>query len=157
MRADLRRGLPDGLKPTPVERWHVTLVFLGEVAAERLGVVEQALDEVGASPRRIEVRLAGGGRFENARSAALWVGLAGDLAGLHALQEDVRGSLARAGLPGDERPFQPHLTVAYTRSDPALEGLGSYSGPDWTVEEFALVRSRHDEGGGYEILRRWNC
>jgi 2'-5' RNA ligase len=160
VRADLRRVLPDGLKLTPIERWHVTLVFLGEVAAGRVGEVERALDGVAGSarePRRIAVRLAGAGRFGSGPSGALWVGLAGDLGGLHALQEDVRGALAGAGIRGDERPFRPHLTVSYARGGAVPEELASYSGPDWIMGEFALVRSRHDEGGGYDSLRQWSC
>ena len=157
VRADLRRVLPSGLKLTPVERWHVTLVFLGEVASERLDEVTHALDEIDDSPRRIEVRLAGGGRFGNGRSGAWWAGLTGDLGGLHALREDVRDSLTRAGVPSDERPFQPHLTVAYGRGGAVPEKLAGYSGPDWTVGEFALVHSRHAQGGGYETIRRWDC
>ena len=152
--ADLRRTLPAGLNLTPVAQWHLTLVFLGEVAGERVGDVERALDRVGTEPRSIELRLAGSGRFENARSAALWVGVAGDLVGLSSLQAAIRGSLADAGFGSNERAFRPHLTIAYSRDRPAL---APYAGPAWQVDEFVLVRSRHNEGGGYHRLRSWAC
>ena len=157
-RADLRRVLPAGLTATPVERWHLTLVFLGEVAPERLGEVELALDGAATAPG-IELRLAGAGRFTGGRSTALWVGVEGDLDALHRLRDGLRGALERAGLPSDERPFRPHLTVAYARGGAeAPEVLRSYVGPTWTVAEFVLVRSRHTEGGGgYDALRRWSC
>ena len=136
----------------------MTLVFLGEVEEQRVGEVERALDGCsGGAPRGIDVRLAGAGRFVSRRSSALWVGVAGDLDALHTLRDDVGAALRRAGLPGDERPFRPHLTIAYTRRGSTPAALDSYVGPAWTVDEFVLVRSRHDEGGGYDSLQRWSC
>jgi 2'-5' RNA ligase len=154
VRADLRRALPSGLKLTAVEQWHVTLAFLGEVPEERLSDVEQALDGVRTtSSRGIGLRLAGGGRFANGRSVALWAGVAGDLAGLSGLRADVCARLAGYA----DRPFRPHLTIAYTRAGQALAALEGYAGPTWTVDEFVLVRSRYNEGGGYDHLRSWPC
>ena len=152
--ADLRGALPSGLKLTAVEQWHVTLAFLGEVPEERLSEVERALDCVSTtSSRGIGLRLAGGGRFTNGRSVALWAGVAGDLAGLSGLRADIC-----AGLAGhDDKPFRPHLTIAYARSGQAMAALESYAGPMWTVDEFVLVRSRYNEGGGYDRLRSWAC
>lgn len=173
-----RRGLERaGLRLTPVERWHLTLVFLGEVADERLGDVERALDGVpdarrisrepsrgpdghpgpGQPGRGIGLWLAGGGRFDNGGSSALWTGVAGDLAGLSGLQADIRAALALAGLPADERAFRPHLTIAYARGGRASVALADYVGPAWSVDEFVLVRSQFDEGGGYDRLGAWAC
>ena len=173
-----RHGLERaGLRLTPVERWHLTLVFLGEVADERLGEVERALDGVpdarrisreptrgpaGGPGRRqpgraIELRLAGAGRFDNRGSSALWTGVAGDLAGLSGLHVDLRAALALAGLPADERAFRPHLTIAYSRGGRATVALTDYAGPAWCVDEFVLVRSRVNEGGGYDHLGAWAC
>lgn len=143
---DLRQRLAPDARLTPVERWHVTLAFIGEVAAGRLPEVEQALDAV-AVPKGIELRLRGAGRFG---SAVHWVGVEGALAPLNV---DIRRRLAAAGLPYDERPFTPHLTVAYAddpRIGPALDG---YAGPVWMVDEMVLVRSDRDRG--YTRLRAW--
>ena len=125
---------------TPVERWHVTLAFLGEVADDQQPEIERALDQVSV-PRGTELRLRGGGRF----GQALWAGVDGDLARLHA---DVCAGL---GLP--EREFVPHLTVAY-RDDPALRAtLHDYAGPAWPLHDIALVRSV--PGEGYTTMRTW--
>ena len=173
-RADLRRALRqqerelDGaaLRLTPVERWHLTLAFLGEVADEHRGAVEMALDGVPGARRRpveavggrgIGLWLAGAGRFENGGSAALWTGVAGDLTGLSGLQTDICAALVAAGLPVDHRSFRPHLTIAYSRGGRAPAALDDYAGPAWTVDEFVLVRSRFHEGGGYDHLGAWAC
>jgi 2'-5' RNA ligase len=144
----LRRSLIAAGRPevrlTPIDRWHVTLAFLGEVAEERLPEIERALDQV-AVPKGTELRLRGGGRFGGGRSTVLWAGVDGDLRGLRA---DV---CARLGLP--DRDFTPHLTVAY-KDDPRVRAaLDGYAGPSWPLRETALVRSI--PGEGYTTLRSW--
>jgi len=164
-RADLKRRLAsathsgdrrsrDRVRLTPADRWHVTLRFLGEVADERQADVERALD--GAAARAtFALRLAGGGRFGKGPSTALWAGVDGDLAALTDLHADVRDALDATGLTGDDRPLIPHLTVAYARDKGVLRALDDYVGPQWTVDEFVLVRSRYADGGGYQNLRSW--
>ena len=159
--ADLRRRLTAApavadrrVRLTPADRWHVTLVFLGEVDAVRLPEVERALGGVvPVGPLRL--RLSGGGAFGRGRSAVLWAGLDGDLAGLAELHDGVRGALVAGGLPHDERPFTPHLTVAYANSPELREALREHAGSTWTADEFVLVQSLHAEGGGYRRLRAW--
>jgi 2'-5' RNA ligase len=159
--ADLRRQVTGVLaragkkvRLTPVERWHITLAFLGEVGPERLPDVADALSGV-RPPGPLRLRMAGSGSFGKGRSSALWAGIDGDIAGLGDLQTRVRSALAAGGLPHDERPFTPHLTVAYATSTEVRDTLREYAGPTWTAEEFVLVHSRHAEGGGYEALRSW--
>jgi 2'-5' RNA ligase len=134
---------------TPIDRWHVTLAFLGEVAEGRLPAVRRALDQVSV-PRGTELRLRGGGHFGRGRSTVLWAAVEGELAGLHA---DVRERLRAAELPYDERPFTPHLTVAYADDAGIRETLDGYRGPMWQLTELALVRS--DPGEGYTTLGSW--
>jgi len=134
---------------TPIDRWHVTLAFIGEVPAERLPEAERALGAV-AVPKGAALRLRGGGRFGQSPSAALWAGVDGELGELHA---EVRERLGAEGLPSDGRPFTPHLTVAYG-DDPALRAaLDGYAGPPWSLDELALVRV--EPGGGYTTLKSW--
>jgi 2'-5' RNA ligase len=141
---DLRRRLTGVGRLTPIERWHVTLAFLGEVDAERLPAVEQALGLV-TVPKGTELRLRGGGRFGRGRSTVLWAGVDGELGQLH------RDVCERLGLPDGE--FTPHLTVAY-RDDPGVSlALDGYVGPPWSLDEIALVRS--DPGEGYTTVRSW--
>jgi 2'-5' RNA ligase len=145
---DLRRRLIEAGRPemrlTPIERWHVTLAFLGEVGAERLPEIEQALGQVEV-PKGTELRLRGGGRFGGGRSTVLWAGVDGELGELR------RDVCLRLGLPAGD--FTPHLTVAY-RDDPVVRlVLAGYAGPSWPLPEIALVRSV--PGEGYTTLRSW--
>ena len=156
-RAHLRGRITEALasagrrvRLTPVERWHLTLSFLGEVEPERLPDVHGALDGVSRSGP-ITLRMAGGGSFGRGRSAPLWAGLEGDLRGLADLHAGIRDGLAGAGLPYETRPLTPHVTVAYAQSPEVREVLSGYAGPAWAAEEYVLVHSRH----GYRTLRGW--
>jgi RNA 2',3'-cyclic 3'-phosphodiesterase len=148
--SDLRRRVGHGAgRLTPVERWHITLRFLGEIAEGERADVERALDGV---PRagKISLRLAGGGQFSNGRSTVLWAGVQGDLDALTELHDAVG-----AALGAESEPFTPHLTVAYADSGDVRNALRGYTGPEWIVDEFVLVRSHHADGGGYQRLRAW--
>jgi 2'-5' RNA ligase len=134
--------------------WHLTLAFLGEVAEDRAGAVLPALAagvakwRSGGRPVPPRVRLAGGGRFGRRRFTVLWVGLDGDLDGLRSLAAAVRHGLRGARLPYDRKPLRPHLTLARPGDRLGAEevaadvaALGSYQGPEWSVEAVHLVRS----------------
>ena len=76
-------------------------------------------------------------------------------AGVDDLHAGLRRTLTAAGLPHDDRPFTPHLTVAYTNSPEVRAALRDHAGATWTAEEFVLVHSLHDQGGGYRRIRAW--
>ena len=148
-RLDLENRLA-AIRHTPADRWHLTLAFLGEVADDRQPDIERALDGV-AGPGPFSLRLAGAGRFGAGRSSATWAGVTGDLDALASLRAEVAAALAIT----DDRPFTAHLTVAYAGGSALERALAGYSGPSWTVSDFALVRSHYREGGGYAKLRCW--
>ncbi|WP_433128731.1 RNA 2',3'-cyclic phosphodiesterase [Micromonospora sp. CA-240977] len=147
---------------------HVTVGFLGDVEAARLVEVESALglavewfrDGRHAAPR---LSLGGGGRFGQARSTVLWVGVRGEVEALYVLAGLVRSRLRQARLPYDVRPFRPHLTVARPgdRMDPAdIEAdradLDDYQGPEWPATELSLMRSHlAARGSRYDRLAGW--
>lgn len=145
--------------------WHVTLVFLGEVADERAADVAPALAagvagwrERGGQPP-LRFRLAGGGRFGRRRFTVVWVGLAGDVEALAAVGRWVRRGLRQARLRPDRRPLRPHLTLArpgdrLSAADLSadLSALAGYEGPEWSLESLRLVRSRLGPKPAHESL-----
>ena len=140
----LRAVLPAGARLTRAAKWHITLVFLGEAEPS---AVSAALAGV-TPPPPFRLRLTGAGRF----GSAAWAGVAGDLASLGALSDRVREALTSAGFAFDGRPLHPHLTVSY-HSDRAIQrALAGFSGPEWTVCEFALVSSLNQE---YAQVAAW--
>ncbi|MEW2473172.1 RNA 2',3'-cyclic phosphodiesterase [Micromonospora gifhornensis] len=130
---------------------HLTLAFLGEVDPTRLTAVQQALRlavaTAGGGPPPM-LRLGGGGRFGPGRSTVLWVDVHGDVDRLAALAGEVRGGLAAIGVPSDDKPFRPHLTIARPgdRMPPPdveadLAVLDNYLGPPWPATELVLVHT----------------
>lgn len=91
---------------------HLTLRFLGEVAEEQLAPVVTALEEA-APPIDVGLELGGAGTFGTPeRTHTVWLGVAGDLDGLHAVASRVEGAVRAAGLPPENRPLRAHLTLA---------------------------------------------
>ncbi|RIV37029.1 RNA 2',3'-cyclic phosphodiesterase [Micromonospora radicis] len=145
-------------------RAHLTLAFLGEVEPVRLAAVQRALesvaDTVRADPVSSVLRLGGGGRFGWGRGTVLWVDVRGDVACLAALAGAVRAGLDAIGVPTDEKPFRPHLTIArpgdrmsHADIESDLTALDDYLGPPWPANELVLVQSRPTPG--YRRLATW--
>src|SRR5262245_64053734 len=84
MEADVRRRCGDAdVRWTAPGSLHVTLKFLGSVAAERLGGIRLALDRAVGGIRRPVLSLAGLGAFPQPRRArVLWLGVAEGAAAL---------------------------------------------------------------------------
>ena len=61
------------------DRWHVTVVFLGDVPEERVDGAADAIQAGTAELAPFELRLAGGGTFGRGSRAILWSGLDGDV------------------------------------------------------------------------------
>ncbi|MFC5497564.1 RNA 2',3'-cyclic phosphodiesterase [Caenimonas terrae] len=141
--------LPAGAAPTRTENLHLTLHFLGPVAADRRDALIAALAE---RPATEPFTLTFG-------IAQLWPGgiavvcplaAPAPLERLHARLADV---LRRLGLPVEERPFRPHVTLARKAARAEVPAQGPAM--EWKVDGgFALVESA--AGQGYRALRRFN-
>jgi 2'-5' RNA ligase len=151
----LRVELPD-LRWQPRDRWHLTVAFLGEVEADRLGRVSGTMcDVVGRHGAALDLALAGSGTF----GRVLWLGVTPEPPPLAPLARDLARSLRAAGFPLERRPWRPHLTVARARSDtPQLHDartvLASYQGPRWPAVELTLVRSTPGPAPAYAVVDR---
>jgi len=140
-----------------VGRWvspdniHLTLQFLGDVAAQRVDEIAQAIVRgcVGIEP--FSLHLAQPGFFPNARNLrVVWVGVEGDMNALLSLQEAVQSELQGIGFTPEKRGFQPHLTLARVRDQASTyerEGLAKLissirvDSASMQVDEVSLMRS----------------
>jgi 2'-5' RNA ligase len=111
--ADLAKAVPPGaIRWTRQEQIHLTLHFLGTIEAGRISEIETTLNEACRGHCVHIVRVAGLGCFPNpSRAKVIWAGLAGDLRAIQSLKESIDTHLAACGCPGEERSFQPHLTI----------------------------------------------
>jgi 2'-5' RNA ligase len=129
------------------ENVHVTVHFLGEVAAGQLDELRAALDEplsepvfhasssrLGAFPDRGPVRV-------------IWRAVEDGAAAMARIHLALAERLRRARMTVDDRPFRPHLTLARARDRQSPRGvraaLASVAVPAaaWQVTEVTLFRS----------------
>ena len=154
-----------GARVTPPGGWHLTLAFLGrvqpEMADDVVGVGEAAV--AGVAPVRL--RLEGAGTFpEGGRARVLWVGLGGDAEVLVRLAAALAEACRAAGLPYEERPLVPHLTLArFPTPAPvpkaALDLVADRAGlgQPWEARELACYRSTlgGPRGARYRVVREF--
>lgn len=153
---DLRRAGADRLRWVRPEGVHLTLKFLGEVAAERVDAVEAALRSA-IEPFELRLRLATLGGFGGVRLRVVWVGLEGDVEPLAALAEQIERALTPLGFPRERRPFAAHLTLARVpdatprdereRLASLLRRTSPSPMPSMVATEVSLMRSVLGQGG----------
>ena len=143
---------------------HLTLRFLGNVPASRVLAIEDTLVDAASQSGRFRLRLGETGTFpERGAPKVLWVGLAGDVDALVALQSRIEAVLEPLGFAPEGRPFRPHLTLARmrdrsTRSErnrarDALSSSPFEPGLSFEVESVSLMRSiLRREGARYARL-----
>jgi 2'-5' RNA ligase len=155
------RAAPGAPRWTPSARWHLTLVFLGDVPAPRLApLVAEVAPAVAVTPQ-LTLQLAGAGRFGSRRRPAVcWAGVDGDVGELTALADRLVSAVRRVGLPVDDRPFRAHLTLGRWRPGRPADGdlperLAGHRGPLWPVREVVLWRSHLGADPRYDRVAAW--
>ena len=144
------------------EGLHITLKFIGEVAAARVEALSGAASAAvrGFSPFGLTIEEPG--TFPPRGAArVLWLGVK-DVAGrLAQLQSRLERECAVVGFPGEARAFKPHLTVARLRTPQGAHALAEAHrhatfGPyHFEVGELHVIRSELGPGGSrYTPLSR---
>jgi 2'-5' RNA ligase len=144
--------------------WHLTLAFLGKVRAEFSADVVAIGEAAAAVAARPTLRLEGAGGFPDAgRARVLWTGVAGDVDALAAVAAALASGCRDAGLPAEQRPFVPHLTLARLPAPRALPeelleevAAAAAQAPPWTPRALACYRSTvTHQGARYQVVREF--
>lgn len=124
------------------ENLHLTLVFLGQVPASRVGEIAAAMDACAVPPFPITIGPLG--RFRRRDGDTLWRQISADDS-LTLLQSHLTTLLREKGFPLEDRSFRPHLTIARRAALEAGSKLSDLSAamPDlsFTVDGMTLMRS----------------
>jgi RNA 2',3'-cyclic 3'-phosphodiesterase len=135
----------------PAENLHVTLKFIGSVPPEKLQPIIEALGRVRVS-KSVKLTFSGTG---GSRAGVYWVAIQG-CAALEALAAEIDQCLQPLGIPKENRPFHPHVTVARFKDrkilnklhelthENAIDGDGRYLKCEFgsmTSSEFHLMQS----------------
>lgn len=158
---ELQKSLAAQL-PSHAVRWvpppqiHLTLKFLGNMAAERVPDITAAMERACQSTPPFRLVAAGVNCLPNSRDPrVIYVGLAGEeIARLHELQARLEQEVLPLCEPADKKSFHPHLTMARVKAQarPVRKEVGSIiqSSPvgvlvgvlgTWSVDEVVLMRS----------------
>jgi 2'-5' RNA ligase len=143
---------PGGYLSAP-ERYHVTLLFLGDtVPAAQEAAARAAAAKLRAAPFELQLDLASS--FPRNREIPWWLGPRETPAALSAFYEALREQMVAGGVTPERLRFVPHLTIL-RNARLALPPTPITPIP-WRVDEFVLVRSRLDlKPVEYELLERW--
>ena len=142
-----------GARWVRVEGIHVTLKFIGEVPVDKVEQIRGALAGVHtAAP--VEMSFRGKGFFPNAKHPRVfWAGIEAT-PNLGELATEIERRMEALGIPREQRPFKPHLTLARFKSEEGLARLvealaagGSLEFGHVTASEFHLYQSQIKPGG----------
>ena len=141
------------------DRLHVTIRFIGHVDDSRAGEIHDVL----ALPFPLapfDLTIAGVGTFPpKGTPRVVWAGLGRGREHLIALEPQVSERLAQAGVPREERPYNPHLTLARIRDAAGLRpasfvgSLRDIALGTTSVDAITLFESRLSPIGGTPLRR----
>ncbi|MBI2908514.1 MAG: RNA 2',3'-cyclic phosphodiesterase [Chloroflexi bacterium] len=152
LHAKLKQAGGNNVKWVRPEGVHLTLVFLGYVAAEKIPAVTEAMTRVAEGIAPLTLTARGVGAFPSwQRPRVVWVGLEGDIERLKTLQKRLQDALEPLGFTPEKRDFSPHLTLGRVREpiSPAerrrmgevMSAIGFETPVNWKVDSVSLMRS----------------
>ncbi len=131
------------------ENLHLTLVFVGGVAVERLEALKSVAGTLRGSSFGLVLERLGYWRHNR----IVWASPLTVPETLRELVSSLEGRLEQAGFEFDARPFAPHVTLL---RDARAPGIPAPLHLDWPVGDFVLVESeREPRGAEYRVLARW--
>jgi RNA 2',3'-cyclic 3'-phosphodiesterase len=159
VRENLARLLKSLHAVSPQTRWvrpenlHVTLKFIGEVPETKLAPIRAALAHVN-SDQPVMLDFRGLGFFPNEKHPRVfWAGIEAS-ENLKTLAADIEKATEKLGMPREQRPFSPHLTLA--RFEPpqlpeklraAIQGKTGRDFGSLHTDQFHLIESKLKPSG----------
>ncbi|MEW6381660.1 MAG: RNA 2',3'-cyclic phosphodiesterase [bacterium] len=107
------------------ETIHLTVKFLGDIAAVQVGPILHALRKAAEEVKAFNLKIEGIGVFPGLRNPrVVWVGISEGVEPLRIVQARVEEELAALGFPREKKKFNPHLTLGRIRSLEGAAALG---------------------------------
>jgi 2'-5' RNA ligase len=154
-----QQGLP-GARWRPIDAFHITLRFVGEVKESVAEDLDAEFAVIGGEA--LTLTLSGVGAFgEGEEMHAVWAGVE-ETEPLRQLARRCETAARRAGVAPDRRKWKPHVTLAYLRRpDPArvaawIQSHNLLKSPPFRVTSFGLYSSwLGGEGSRYRLEREY--
>lgn len=145
---DLKQ-VPSKIKWVSPGQSHLTLKFFGSISEELVGKISLTLLKVLIDCPRIRLNLKGIGAFPNLfRPRVIWAGLGGETETLQEIYQAIEQALVPLGIPKEDRPFHPHLTLGRNKlkevNEPLYRLLSQWSKGEsepFVIQEVILFKS----------------
>ncbi|MCI4360662.1 MAG: RNA 2',3'-cyclic phosphodiesterase [Thermoplasmata archaeon] len=164
MRLFLGVGVPEisleGVRiGSPEAPAHLTAVFLGEVAAERVPAMTHRFAAALAPLPAFALELAGIGVFPSAaRPRVIWIGVRTGATELAEIHRAIVGACHELAWAVEDRPFVPHLTLRRVRgpkdTQRARRWLEEYPTKEFGRARVAEVELKESFLGGGPVVHR---
>ncbi len=155
------RKIASPIKWTKAENIHLTLKFIGDVEPATYKKIEETLSGNDYPVDPFTVRIAGIGKFGKEQELnILWAGITPSQK-LESLFRDIESRLHGVGIPKDNRPFKPHITLARNKKNfdikPYLRLIDQHQGTfisESAIKGFQIFKSDLSSNGPtYTILK----
>ena len=144
-------------RPIADAKLHATLCVLGDFPGlpdTLIARASQAAMLVASSTQPFKVRFDKAQTFVNrARNRPYVLTGTEGVAGIVDLYRSLAMTLLKVGIAGNPSSYTPHVTLLY---DDVTAAPQFVSPVEWTVREFALLRSHIGQSLPYEVLARWS-
>jgi RNA 2',3'-cyclic 3'-phosphodiesterase len=157
------RGLSSQPRWVRPENLHLTLKFIGEVLPEKLAAIRAALAAVRFN-QAVTIDFRGLGFFPDEKYPRVFWARMDASPNLKALAADISQATEKLGIPPEQRPFSPHLTLARFQPPRLPEELRATIGENAAREfgslrtsEFHLIESKlKPSGAEYTTLESFH-
>lgn len=146
----LKRDVSGRISWTQPQGQHLTLKFFGNVCEEDVQRIGSAIEGRAQIHRPLGLSIREPGVFPNPqRPRVLWLGVAGEIEKLCALQKQLDDDFANLDFPAEERPFRAHLTLARIKDPRDVSGVEkvlakyrAFTAGEFSGNELVLLQSK---------------
>ena len=146
----LKREIGGRISWTKPQGQHLTLKFFGDISTEDVNNICSAVQNRVTSESSLNLKIEKLGVFPDfRRPRVLWCGVTDDTEKLSVLQKQLDSDFAGIGFPGEDRPFQAHLTLGRIKDSRGLTGINealikysAFAAGEFNCTELILFQSR---------------
>jgi 2'-5' RNA ligase len=146
-----------------IEKFHITLKFLGNVEEPRLNSLADRLQEALGTFTAFNMTYQGVGCFPNQHHPRIiWIGAENEDGSLTKIQETTEEVAEEMGFQREERQFHPHITIGRVKGPKNLKALvselgnASFNAHAAIIKDVLLMKSDlKPTGSVYSVLRTY--
>jgi len=146
----LKREIGGRISWTKPQGQHLTLKFFGDISTEDVKNICSAVQKRVTSEPSLTLKIEKTGVFpDTRRPRVIWCGITGDVEKLSIFQKQLDSDFAGIGFPGEDRPFQAHLTLGRIKDSRGLTGISealikynAFAAGEFNCTELILFQSR---------------